>query len=221
MGANTTPDGDTKKLGYDSKKHHRKSIRLKGYDYSKAGAYFITICTQNRECILGKIIDQSLVLNDAGMMVEKWWMELNKKYPEIMTDEFVIMPNHFHGIIQIMNPTDSTCAHPNNHIVGADLRVCPNDQGGHTGPPLHGVIQWFKTMTTNEYIRNVKESGWKPFPGKLWQRNFYEHIIRNDRRLNTIRKYIKNNPFHWEFDIENPNEKPIEEKKAFWKTFLS
>lgn len=206
---------------YDSKKHHRKSIRLKGYDYSKAGAYFITICTQNRECILGKIIDQSLVLNDAGMMVKKWWMELNKKYPEIMTDEFVIMPNHFHGIIQLMNPTDSTRSHPNNHIVGADLRVCPNEQGGHTGPPLHGVIQWFKTMTTNEYIRNVKESGWKPFPGKLWQRNFYEHIIGNDRRLNTIRKYIKNNQFHWEFDIENPNEKPNEEKNRFWKTFLS
>ncbi len=106
------------------------------------------------------------------------------------------MPNHIHGIIQI------------TQIVGADLRVCPNNnQGEHIGSPLHKMVQWFKTMTTNEYIRNVKNNNWPPFNSKLWQRNYYEHIIRNERELNKIREYIIHNPLKWELDFENPNRK--------------
>jgi REP element-mobilizing transposase RayT len=90
--------------------------------------------------------------------------------------------------------------------VGADLRVCPNGSGKHvywgehTGSPLRDIIQWFKTMTTNEYIRNVKNNGWKTFDGKLWQRNYYEHIIRNEQEMNEIREYIINNPLNWQED---------------------
>ena len=113
------------------------------------------------------------------------------------------MPNHFHCIIE---------------NVGADLRVCPNDLdvskmdasetdksvseilGEHAGSPLHRVMGWFKTMTTNEYIRGVKTLGWKPFDGKLWQRNYYEHIIRNERSYETISNYIIENPAKWDQD---------------------
>ncbi|HEY64384.1 MAG TPA: hypothetical protein G4O02_07405 [Caldilineae bacterium] len=184
---------------YDPERHHRRSIRLKGYDYSQPGAYFITIVTQNRECLFGEIMDGQIRLNDAGRMIERWWLELNHKFPTIHTDVYVVMPNHFHGIVI---------------VVGADLRVRPDEDasrwnahsgGTHAGVPLPAVVQWFKTMTTNEYIRGVKTLGWPPFPRRLWQRNYYEHIIRNDQEWDRIRTYIANNPLHWERDRENPS----------------
>ena len=101
------------------------------------------------------------------------------------------MPNHIHGIIS---------------IVGANPRGRPNNDNGQThgsAPTLGIIVQWFKTLTTNYYIKGVKNNNWKPFSGKLWQRNYYEHIIRNDGELNKIREYIKNNPINWENDSEN------------------
>ncbi|MCP4977997.1 MAG: hypothetical protein GY931_17755, partial [Maribacter sp.] len=115
-----------------------RSIRLEGYDYSQAGLYFITLCTQNSLHLFGEIANEKMVLNDAGMMVEKWWNELKNKFPNIKLDEFIVMPNHFHGIIQIMN----------THTVGANLRVCPNayhenadehDTGGEHEKGRHGA----------------------------------------------------------------------------------
>ncbi len=150
-------------------------------------------------------------MNNAGRMIEKWWNELNRKFSNVGTDEFVVMPNHMHGIIVITVGAD-----PQNDgnvvSVGADLCVCPNsggtqnndNKGAHTGAPLQKIIQWFKTMTTNEYIRGVKTSGWPSFDIRLWQRNYYEHIIRNDNELDKIREYIVNNPLQWELDTENP-----------------
>ena len=115
------------------------------------------------------------------------------------------MPNHFYAIIQ------------NIGHVGADRCVCPDDHrhgrtsGEHIGSPLHRVIQWFKTMTTNEYIRGVKQYGWVPFPGRLWQRNYYEHILRNENEMSHIREYIRNNPAQWAKDKDNPS---IEDKDS-------
>lgn len=103
------------------------------------------------------------------------------------------MPNHLHGIVVI---TDT--------IVGADLRVGPVAEGAHAGAPLPAIIQWFKTMVTNEYIRGVKITSWPSFDRRLWQRNYYEHIIRDDESLNRIRQYIPDNPRRWPFDRENP-----------------
>ena len=175
--------------------HHRRSIRLKGYDYAQAGAYYVTLVTQHRACLFGKIIDGKFNPSEAGIMLEKWWYELPHKFPRVETDEFIVMPNHFHGIILIKDGAD----------VRADLCVCPfpdaNDpslRGAHTGAPLPEIVQWFKTMTTNEYIRGVKHAGWLPFMGKLWQRNYYEHVIRNDDELNKIREYIIQNPDRWD-----------------------
>ncbi len=190
------------KSKFDPQKHHRRSIRLKGFDYSSEGAYYVTIVAQGRECLFGEIVDGKMKLNEAGEMVVKWWNELTNKFPNIELGEFIVMPNHFHGIIFIMAN------------VGADLRVCPDGEentsiqkGEHTGSPLRiplsQMIQWFKTMTTNEYIRGVKQSNWKPFIGKVWQRNYYEHIIRNEKELQQKTDYILDNPSRWDEDDEN------------------
>jgi len=172
---------------YDPDRNHRRSIRLKEYNYSQVGAYFVTICIQNRE----------LLLDDIGirLMVQKWWHALPEKFTHIRNDQFVIMPNHIHGIIFIAS-------------VGADQRVCP-DHSPQRKPTLGTIVQWFKTMTTNDYIKAVRMNNVGPFPGKLWQRNYYEHIIRDETDLNSIRQYIIDNPGKWEEDEENPKMRAI------------
>jgi REP element-mobilizing transposase RayT len=207
-------------------KQHRRALRLRGYDYANSGAYFVTIVTQGRAALFGEIVNAEPRLNDAGIAIERWWFELNNKFRTVETDEFTIMPNHFHGIVVI----------PVGAVVGADLCVGPVGKGTHAGVPLQGtqpigpvsrrgaptcapvfapqnviqrpplptIIQWFKTMTTNEYLRGVKTSGWAPFQGRLWQRNYYEHVIRDEASLDRIREYILNNPAQWAVDRENP-----------------
>jgi REP element-mobilizing transposase RayT len=182
-------------IKYNPEVHHRRSIRLKEYDYSNAGAYFVTMCVKNRECLFGSIHNREMIMNDAGQMVYKWWNELAHKFNNIELDGFVIMPNHMHGIIV---------------IVGADLCVCPDERnnntkkGAHAGAPLHRVIQWFKTMTTNEYIRGIELYRWQSVYGKLWQRNYYERVIRDEYELTRIREYIIHNPLQWDEDEYNP-----------------
>ena len=188
-------------MTYDPDKHHRRSIRLQGYDYSQNGAYFITICTQNRECLFGEIMDGRMQLNVAGEMVCRWYRELENKFPDIECDAFVCMPNHVHFIV--VNVGADLCVRPNPANEHAGNGDHPN-QGEHTGSPLRAVVQWFKTMTTNEYIRGVKQHHWPPFPGKLWQRNYYERIVRNENELTRIRQYIIDNPAKWDMDRENP-----------------
>ncbi|MBF0239604.1 MAG: transposase [SAR324 cluster bacterium] len=190
-------------MRYDPAIHHRRTIRLQGYDYSQNGAYFITICVQNRLCLFGEIMDGTMRLSDPGRMIEKWYHRLEQKFPQIQCDEFVCMPNHIHFIME--NVGADPCVRPDSGTqsimenVGADPCVRP-DSG-----TLCDVVQWFKTMTTNEYIRGVKQDGWSAFSGKLWQRNYWEHIIRNETDLNHIRNYIQNNPVEWELDRLNPN----------------
>jgi len=175
-------------MKYDPEKHDRRSIRLKDYDYSNEGAYFVTICTHRRQCLFGEIANGEILLNNFGSMVEKWWRKLPAKFPSVEIDAHIIMPNHFHGIIA---------------IVGADPRVCP-DLGAHTGAPLHKIVQWFKTVTTNECLRFIKQQDTNRLGSKLWQRNYYEHIIRNETALNAVHDYIVMNPENWADDPENP-----------------
>ncbi|MSQ17392.1 MAG: hypothetical protein EXR54_07490 [Dehalococcoidia bacterium] len=118
----------------------------------------------------------------------------------VRADEYCVMPNHFHGIVTIVEPDQSS-------HVGADLRVCPGlppPQDAHAGASLPQIMQWFKTMSANDYIRGVGQQGWAPFPGKLWQRNYYEHVIRDDAELSRVREYIASNPAKWYLDAENP-----------------
>jgi len=182
---------------YSPEIHHRRSIRLKGYDYSQPGAYFVTVCVKDRICLFGDVEQGEMILNDAGNMIKTWWLAIPGKYIHVELDECMIMPNHFHGIIK---------------IVGADQCVCPDlseyrEKGEHIGSPLPRIMQWFKTMTINEYICGIDAHGWERFNGKLWQRNYYEHIIRDEKELQLIREYIVNNPMQWELDTENPQNK--------------
>ncbi len=185
-------------MTFDPDKHHRRSVRLRGYDYAQEGAYFVTVCLQGRACLLGDI-DREMKLNDAGCMVERWWCELNHKFPTVETDACIVMPNHFHGVLFIVSTGRG------------DPMWSPSSTAGHEdghppkgAPTLGDVMGWLKTMTTNEYIRGVKQHGWPPFQGRLWQRNYHEHVIRDERELTRIREYVASNPARWAMDPENP-----------------
>jgi len=193
--------------------HNRQSTRLKEFNYSDPGYYFVTFCTQERECIFGTINKHENHLNQIGQMAKYWWNELINKFKTIRLDDYIIMPNHIHGIIEIVgadpcvdpaNVNQGTCVGSafmnSNAYTGSEN---PMQVGGHIGPPLPQMVQWFKTMATNEYIRNVKQSGWPPFNKRLFQRNYYDHIIRDENDLNRIREYIRTNPEQWEHDQNN------------------
>jgi REP element-mobilizing transposase RayT len=197
-------------MKYNPGIHHRRSIRLKDYDYSQAGLYFVTICTQGRHCLFGDIEDDTVKLTAAGEMARTVWEEIPFHYPGVELDEFVIMPNHFHGIVIIVGAGPRAC--PDG--MGQPRGVAPTQpqigqseighpQGGAPTMSLPDVLHRFKTMTTKKYVDGVKQHGWTPFSGKLWQRNYWEHIIRNEQELSNIRLYIQNNPLQWESDKLN------------------
>ncbi len=176
----------------------RKSNRLPTYDYSRAGYYFVTICTHNRKEWFGEIIGGQMIPNAAREMVTRTWHELPEFYRGIRTDQFQIMPNHLHGIIIIVG--DGPRAAPNEE------RINPNGQPQGVVPTLSlfDVVHRFKSLTTRLYIHGVRNNAWKPFDSKLWQRSFYDHVIRSDESLEEIRAYINNNPMNWASDKENP-----------------
>ena len=178
-------------MRYDPAKHHRRSIRLKGYDYSQAGAYFVTICTRNRECLFGDIVDGEMRLNELGIIVQRTWLDLPNHVGGIVLDAFVIMPNHVHGIITITDRGGNT--------VGAGSEPAPTTRV----PNRHGlpeIVRQFKTFSSRRINARRQTPG---LP--VWQRNYYEHVIRDERSLERIREYIANNPLQWELDRENPN----------------
>ena len=181
---------------YDSEMHHRRLIRLKGYDYSQTGAYFVTMCVKNKENWLGKITDGEEVLSEIGSIAEKCWNEILTHYPCVQLDKYVIMPNHIHGIIKIID----------NDFVGAE-----NLQPLHQIQPLPKINQYQKIISKSlgSIIRGFKIGVTKwcnlhKYELFAWQRNYHEHIVRNEKELNRIREYIVNNPLRWQFDRENP-----------------
>ena len=176
-------------MKYDPEIHHRRSIRLRGYDYSQAGAYFVTICTQGRECFFGDIVEGEMRLNDAGRVVADEWIKSAEIRREIELDDWGVMPNHFHGILVIAG---------RDTVFGGrgDRPVAP------TGPQprsIGAVMAGFKSAVTKRINERRKTPG-----EKLWQRNYWEHVIRNESELNRIREYIHNNPSQWEMDKLNP-----------------
>ena len=188
-------------IPYTPHLHHRRSIRLKGYDYSQAGLYFITICCQGRACLFGNVVDGEMKLNDAGKMVEFQWVKIQERFKNIQLHEYVVMPNHFHAILEIVGATlvvalnESVALNENNATdKGQPQGIAP------TGKTVGDMVGAFQSIVTVEYIRGVKTLGWKPFDGKLWQRNYYEHIIRNKQSYERIAEYIINNPATWKKD---------------------
>jgi putative transposase len=153
----------------------QKPRRYAGYDYSSAGTYFVTACLHHRPQLLSECVSATdLILTEAGKMVNDTWISLPGKFVGIQLGSHVIMPDHMHGILHLGTNPD----------IPADVF-------------LSNVMRWFKTMTTNRYIRGVKEAGWPPYDRFLWQRNFYDRIIRNDQELTDRRTYIERNPYRW------------------------
>ena len=173
----------------DPQKHHRRSIRLKGYDYSQPGWYFITICTQNREMMFGDVVDGEMIMNSGGDITKKCWFDIPVHFPNVCLDEFVIMPNHLHGIINIIENV-------NDNYVGAK-NISPllqNDKKIKSPSKTIGsIIRGFKIGVTKWFRKNTDVYN-------IWQRNYYEHIIRDEPELNRIRKYILENPLKWKDD---------------------
>ncbi len=176
-------------MSYNPKIHHRWSIRLKEYDYSRAGAYFITICCGDRICRFGAIVENEMVLNEFGQIAYNEWLKLSDRFANFELDVFQIMPNHMHGII-VLTP------------VGATLAVAPKKAEASHAPTLLGTISdivgAYKSLVANGCLEIYKSKN--EMMGKLWQRNYYEHIIRNENSYQNISNYIINNPAKWKGD---------------------
>jgi len=179
------------RMKYDGEKHKRRSIRLSGYDYAQSGAYFVTICTQNRACLFGTVTDGEVRLNDAGRIIQNMWSELPGRFSQIDVDSFVAMPNHIHGVIvvgaQFIAPSNSPPDMVEDAARGAMNRA----------PTVGEVIRVYKAVSARA-IRSTISADFR------WQRNYYEHIIRNEESLNRIRQYIVDNPIRWDLDRDNP-----------------
>lgn len=185
---------------YDPNKHHRRSIRLKGWDYRAAGYYFVTICSYQREHSFGYVIDGEVVLSELGKIIMDEWLQTAVIRPHITLDQFMIMPNHLHGILIFENPTEPTVGASGSL---AHERDNPSTSGRTTGTPLQNgslgqVIGQFKSVVTKRYNKLQNAKGIK-----IWQRGYYERIVRNERELNAIRKYILENPARWAEDRDN------------------
>lgn len=209
---------------YNPSIHHRRTIRLKGYDYSQAGLYFITICVKNHECLFGEIINRKMILNDAGKMVESEWLKLPERFNNIELHEFIVMPNHFHAILEIVGATlvvaqntnvaqnetdDQNTNITDGSIISKPSEIAELKKGQPQGiaptdttvkKTVGDMVGAFQSIVSVEYIRGVKNMGWKSFDGKLWQRNYHEHIVRNEKSYHTISEYIINNPAKWTDD---------------------
>lgn len=221
----------------DAKRRQRRTIRLKGYDYSSSGAYFITICTHQRQCLFGEIVNGEMRLNQFGRLVRSQWLKIPHHHTHVELDAWVIMPNHIHGILilntpgrdaalgqDLENSTDDS--NPNatplcdrEYVNGAWL---PAESGVAFGqkslpssanslpnaaplPPRLGagtvgaIVLNFKSVTTRSFNRIQRSPG-----STIWQRNYYEHIIRSEASLGRIRQYIQNNPLSWQHDQLHP-----------------
>ena len=167
-------------MTFDPTIHHRRSIRLQGYDYSQAGMYFVTLCTRNRECLFGEIVDETMRLNPVGQIVADSWAWLAQRYEHVELDEWVVMPNHLHGIVVI-----------NDHCKG----------GSRTAPtkPIGRLIGAYKTVSTKQ-ANTFRQTPWL----LLWQRNYWERIVRDEAELLSIQEYICNNPAQWTQDKLHP-----------------
>ena len=197
-------------MPYDSQTHHRRSIRKRGYDYALPGWYFVTLCTEGKKHAFGCIIEWCMELNDAGRMVADVWKRLPLRFPTLIVDEFVVMPNHFHAIFQLAGAPPSPRSGQalvgarGGDNVGAPLVGALRKRAGTSPAPTVGqIVGTYKSLTANQYLQGGRQSAWLSMPEGLWQRNYYEHIIRNDRELEITRVYVRENPARWDTDQEN------------------
>jgi REP element-mobilizing transposase RayT len=195
-------------MTYDPAIHHRRSIRLRGHDYSGGGAYFITVCVQDKASLFGQILENEMVLSEAGRIVNRAWLALPLRFPSVVLDVHQVMPNHFHGIIVIPGPglEPSLANATGAPVVGPGLAPAKADASvGPTGERvgLGAVVGAFKSLSAIAVNRALARTG-----RRLWQEDYYEHIIRNVDELEKTRDYIIHNPARWLEDPENPDVGP-------------
>jgi putative transposase len=187
-------------MPYDPDIHHRRSIRLPGYDYRQDGVYFVTICTHRKQCVLGEVAGDAVVWSPLGIIVAECWTAIPVHFPHVTLDEWVVMPNHVHGLIVIQNGGIRVGA---QHAAPLQTPMQSGVMDGAaviTPGSLPAVVRSFKSATT----KRINQS--HHLPGeRFWQRNYYEHVIRDDADLNRIREYIQTNPARWAEDKENPD----------------
>jgi len=195
-------------MPYDLNQHQRRSIRLTGYDYRQAGAYFLTVCTQDHRCLFGRVEGETMWLNRSGEIAEEVWRAIPAHFADVGLDVFVVVPNHVHGIIVIGDggPVGATHASPLQTSDVVPLHAGPAGVSDATETPqgpkrrsVGAIIGSYKSAVS----KRIRESGATPGPS-LWQRNYFEHIIRNDVALDRIRQYILDNPLRWAYDRYNP-----------------
>jgi len=190
-------------MKYNPDIHHRRSIRLKDYDYSANGAYFVTICANSRQLYFEEY-------PELKQIVTEQWEDIPNRYSNIKLDEFTVMPNHIHGIIFIVGATLAVAPDPTiaptltveQDIINSDMAANMR-AGARPAPTVGDIVGTFKSLSIRDWLRHIKEYNINAV-GKFWQRNYYEHIIRNENELYRIREYIQNNPLKWELDQENP-----------------
>ena len=192
-------------MTYEPQKHHRQSIRLRQYDYSWPGAYFVTICVREKDCVLGEIVNGEMRLSEWGRIVHEFWDTLPAHFPNITIDCRVTMPNHNHAIINIR--------HDRRGAVAAPTVAAPNisETGEETSPlrpTLGQIVAYYKYQTTKR-LNELRGTPGVPF----WQRNYWEHVIRDEMDLNRIQQYIENNPLRWREDQLNPSVPPRPTKR--------
>lgn len=184
--------------------HHRRTIRLRGHDYSGGGAYFVTICTHERECLFGDVIDGEMRCNGAGLVVQEEWRLTAALREYVVLDEFIVMPNHFHAVLAIDDRRGTARRDPGNDV---DIRLGTARRAPTLesfAAPVVGslatVIRSFKSAVSKR-INHLRDNPGTP----VWQRNYYERVIRDERELNSIRQYIDDNPAKWEQDENHPD----------------
>ncbi len=180
-----------------SETFHRHSLRLKDYDYTQAGAYFVTICTKGHQCLFGEIQEGRMQLNATGRIASAQWQQLPNRFTDLELGEWIIMPNHIHGILVITSRGEASHNKSLALPVSISKDASPLRPTGTTPGSLAAIIQNYKSITSRKLssqIENIK--------GSVWQRNYYEHIIRNERDLHAISEYILANPQNWQKDTE-------------------
>jgi putative transposase len=195
-------------MGYDPNIHHRRSIRLKGYDYSQAGLYFITINILRRKCLFGTIEHQEMILNDFGIIANQQWEKLPEQFTNIALDVFQVMPNHIHGILLLKDAAPvgvGLAPARDNTIPARETRVGTSPVPTKT-TTVGNIVGAYKSQVANLCLKIFKQKHPGEIMGKLWQRNYYEHIVRDEQSFLRIADYITNNPSNWNEDRFYNNE---------------
>lgn len=183
----------------DRPPHPRRSLRLRHYDYAQAGAYFITVCTRDRRCLFGDIVDGAMVSNDIGEVAQGAWENIPVHFPHVETDAWTVMPNHVHGVIVIIRPN---VAEP---PIGGTTHASPlHHRSGLPKRSIEAIVGAYKSAVSKR-INALRGRPGAP----VWQRNYYEHVIRNEADLHRIRQYIAGNPARWAEDPKNPAQRTV------------